>query len=68
MHEADRTPEVLEWLAGFHGTFQDQLPEHELWDYGTHVHLERRPSEELEALDESLRQLVEAFEGSVAMV
>lgn len=64
MHGAERTAEVLAWLAGFHGTFQNQLPElPELWAYGTHVHLERRPPGELETLELSLRQLCQAFAG-----
>ncbi|CAK9058456.1 unnamed protein product [Durusdinium trenchii] len=63
VHPATRSPEVFRWLAGFHGAFQGLLPEHTLWDFGTHVHLDRRPSKELENLPQSIADFCRDFAG-----
>ncbi|CAJ1414572.1 unnamed protein product [Effrenium voratum] len=61
---AQRFPEVLRWLANFHGAFQSQMPtEHGLWDFGTHVHLDRRPAGEIDKLPEGIASFCKAFEG-----
>lgn len=51
----------LKWLAHFHATFLQEIPEG-LWDTGTYWHLETRP-DELKALkDSSLRAAASAID------
>ncbi|CAJ1328132.1 unnamed protein product [Effrenium voratum] len=37
--------------------------EHGLWDFGTHVHLDRRPAGEIDKLPEGIASFCKAFEG-----
>lgn len=63
VHPAVRTPEVLRWLGYFHAAFQGKVPEnHDLWDFGTHVHLQRRPNGELDGLPRSISDFCDAFQ------
>lgn len=64
VHPAARSPEVLRWLSSFHRAFQGRIPEkHGLWDFGTHVHLKRRPVGELDLLPQSISDFCDAFQG-----
>lgn len=64
VHPAARTAEVITWLADFHGAFQGRVPSgHSLWEFGTHVHLERRPPGETDMLPASIASFSKAFEG-----
>ncbi|CAE7882417.1 unnamed protein product, partial [Symbiodinium microadriaticum] len=64
VHPAARTGEVITWLADFHGAFQGRVPSgHSLWEFGTHVHLERRPPGETDMLPASIASFSKAFEG-----
>lgn len=67
VHPAGRTPEVLQWLAGFHRTFHGQVPSNQpLWEFGGHVHLDRRQPGELEILPSSISNFCQAFQGESA--
>eukprot|EP00435_Cladocopium_sp_Y103_P027094 s988_g6.t1 len=64
VHPAARSPEVIRWLSSFHRAFQGRIPEkHGLWDFGTHVHLKRRPAGELDLLPQSISDFCDAFQG-----
>jgi len=67
VHPAARTPEVLHWLARFHGSFHGAVPsEHGLWEVGSHVHLDKRPPGELDKLPANVTNFCEAFAGEYA--
>jgi len=62
VHPASRTPEVLRWLAGFHGAFQGKVPsDHSLWEIGTHLHLNLRAAGELDNVPSSVANFCKAF-------